>query len=286
MNYKMLIGKGTLALASYSDDTGIIRLQVYPSTMSSRQTPGVHYFLYFPSWQVWESHPFSLAGRSGTADASRDSEKNRTATVVQADVDARPHFTFMIRPQTGMTRRLRDSLRSAGQRRVRVLLDGPYGAPANLCRFKNVLFVVGGSGITAVLPYIRSLFEDAQGPSTPNVQLKWVVREEGFARDVLANDLPATHASPMAPEKLQQTIYITAPSPVTSDSDSSRSGDTQFVYSRPDIRQLVDEAVTAASGKTAVFVCGPAKMADDARAAVRLRVGERDVELFEEMYGW
>lgn len=40
--------------------------------------------------------------------------------------------------------------------------------------------------------------------------------------------------------------------------------------------------------RTAVLVCGPAEMADEARMAVHavLKQGYRDVEYFEESFGW
>jgi len=39
-------------------------------------------------------------------------------------------------------------------------------------------------------------------------------------------------------------------------------------------------------GAMGVGVCGPGGLGDDVRLAVRRRMGERNVDFFEEGYGW
>ncbi|KAH6606105.1 hypothetical protein Trco_005258 [Trichoderma cornu-damae] len=306
MNYKTFLGKGSLALVSYSEEAGMIRLQVQPSINSSRQTPGTYYFVYMPGWRVWESHPFTLAGRSNQIDSiplynsssaqpSDKEEGARSPRVIELSPEqGNSYMTFMIRPRDGMTRRLRDRLMSKGESgplRIRVLLEGPYGAPALLDHFDDVLFIAGGSGITTVLPYLRMFFEDQKPQAPPNVRLAWVVRDEGFVRDVLANDLRITEGSPLAASKLNMEFYITSKTPSSTppakDAGDSLS-DPRFKRERPDIHVVVDSFVTQSQGKTAVFVCGPAEIADSTRQAViqQMRKAHTDVELFEEMFVW
>ncbi|KAK1251546.1 hypothetical protein MKX07_007025 [Trichoderma sp. CBMAI-0711] len=305
MNYKTLLGKGSLALASYSEETGMIRLQVKPSINCSGQTPGTYYFVYLPGMHFWESHPFTLAGRSKQLDDSpaygsssdQPSEKKtgtqspRVTELASESGDS--YMTFMIRPRDGMTRRLRDKLVSkseSGPLRVRVLLEGPYGTPARLDHFDDVLFIAGGSGITTVLPYLRMFFEDQKQSQTPppNVRLIWVVRHEGFVRDVLANDLRAIEGA----SKLNMEFYITSESSASSTPKTEEAGnsipDPRFKKMRPDIHTTVDDFVTQSQGKTAVFVCGPAEIADTTRQAVikQTKKVHIDVELFEEMFVW
>ena len=50
---------------------------------------------------------------------------------------------------------------------------------------------------------------------------------------------------------------------------------------------VVDDFTRKAQGRSCVFVCGSAQMADDVRIAVIEQVNKGgNVELFEEMYGW
>ncbi|EHK43843.1 hypothetical protein TRIATDRAFT_319185 [Trichoderma atroviride IMI 206040] len=309
MNYKSFLGQGSLALASYSEETGMIRLQVKPSINGKRQTPGTYFFVYFPGMRFWETHPFTLAGRSkqidnvpiynSSSDQPSDKE-NGTQTPRVTEVTSEQgdtHMTFMIRPRDGMTRRLRDKLLSKGESgplRVRVFLEGPYGTPARLDHFDDILFIAGGSGITTVLPYLRMFFEDQASQTPPNVHLAWAVRDEGFVRDVLANDLRATEGSAFAASKLNMEFYITSgasgtstPTPVSKEAGNATS-DSRFKRVRPDIHSMVDDFVNKSQGRAAVFVCGPAEIADTTRQAVirQTRKVHVDVELFEEMFVW
>ncbi|KOS19830.1 Ferric/cupric reductase transmembrane component 2 [Escovopsis weberi] len=302
-NYKQFLGSGVPALVSYSDTTGMMRVQVHPSFMSHRQTPGTYYFLHFSGWRVWENHPFTLAGRSIDYDefsspsspeqSDRETTDPRKATpphvrVLTGGKKRDEYLTFLIKPREGTTARLRDSLRcedgSYAPRRMNVVLEGPYGVPARLDHFDHVLFVAGGSGITTVLPYLRRFFEDRTSAHVPNVKLAWSVRHEGLARDVLANDLRLTECAPSASSKLELEFYVTN----AADAEKKRhSRDPRFRLARPDVDLLVEDFVARNnSGRTAIFVCGPAEMADKTRLAVMRYVkrGYSHVELFEEMF--
>lgn len=177
---------------------------------------------------------------------------------------------------------------------MKVVLEGPYGGPAALDRFTDVLFIAGGSGITAVLPYIRSIFEVASESSrVPNVRLVWAAQQEAFVRDVLANDLNQVEASPVSATHLRQEFYITSTASSSrgtsvSGSNESDKSDSRFAWRRPEMAAVVNSFLESAAGPAAAFICGPATMADDARAAV-IKYGKsstKEVELFEEMYGW
>lgn len=311
LNINLFLGNDNRAIASYSEETGMIRLQVHSSSKLSQQTPGKYYFLHMGGWRIWENHPFSLAGTSAGESAgeaavvdSSDSEKRSPVATAQPKgtelVSGQSYRTFMIRPRTGFTRRLRDSIikqDKSGVARFRVVLEGPYGSVANFAGCNEILFVAGGSGITAVIPYLRHIFEDAdQGTPRPNVRLVWVMRQAGFARDVLANDLRLVEASQNATTKLQIEIYVS--SGATEDNNTEKSDsentassqpDSRFTYRKPVMGEVIREYVSATqSSKPAVFVCGPARMADEVRAAVRkeARSVASDVKLFEEVYGW
>lgn len=59
---------------------------------------------------------------------------------------------------------------------------------------------------------------------------------------------------------------------------------------RPNLATIIDTAVRElrAGGQCAVFVCGPASMADDARAAAHaaMKAGACRLEYFEDSFGW
>jgi hypothetical protein len=60
-------------------------------------------------------------------------------------------------------------------------------------------------------------------------------------------------------------------------------------HGRPDVkRSELDFVEEAGGGRTAVLVCGPAAMADEARADVHLvlKGGNKEVDYFEETFGW
>ncbi|KAJ6786080.1 hypothetical protein PWT90_09853 [Aphanocladium album] len=310
LNFNAFLGKDNRAIASYSEETGMIRLQVHVSGTPSHQSPGTYYYLHFGGWRMWENHPFSLAGSSAgemsqaTTIEPADGEKRSAVIGIQPEsrdlLDGQSYKTFMIRPRKGFTRRLRDSIikqDSSGLARLRVVLEGPYGTGANISGFNEILFLAGGSGITAILPYIRRVFEDMdQDAACPRVRLVWVVRQAGFARDVLANDLRLVKASRNAAAKLQIDVYVTSRSEedgISEKSDSENTttslSDSKFTYQRPAVSEVVKQYVgSMESNRAAVFVCGPARMADETRAAVRRegRSSSKDIELFEEMYGW
>ena len=57
---------------------------------------------------------------------------------------------------------------------------------------------------------------------------------------------------------------------------------------RPDVPASIREAARGRRGSLAVVICGPASMADDARAAFvsELKAGQGDMELFMEAFHW
>lgn len=319
INYKFLLGRDvTPATATYSEETGMIRLEVYPSVGFLRHTPGTYYQLSFPGWRLWESHPFSLAGwspetgpeadpgtgaSSPTTPSSGVVEKTSMGppqVVERSPGSGRPSMTFMIRPRGGMTRRLRDRIRGkdASQTvQLRVLLEGPYGTPAQLGKFDDILFVAGGSGITAILPYIRLIFErgEKDGRHVPNVKLVWTVRNEAFIRDVVSRDLEAVQNSPLAAARFRAKFHVTGDSSPDASAGETDDGGRQAPGAPPhieagrlDVDGEVDGFLRASEGLPAVFVCGPALVADTARAAVlrAAKTSSPNVEFFEEMYGW
>jgi predicted ferric reductase len=169
---------GHNAVARIADHkTGLIRLTV-DSSLPLKPAAGAYYFIYTPwSSTPWQSHPFSLASWEPSPSGSGTT------------------FHFLIAPRRGATRRLRKRIEkytaeTAGTTEgtdvsLRVLLEGPYGVRHPVHKFDHVLLVAGGTGITAMLPYVFELA--ALGHR--HVTVAWIVKDSEYANDVLAREL-------------------------------------------------------------------------------------------------
>lgn len=218
---------------------------------------------------------------------------------------------FWVRPYDGWTKRLRDEcLRSpAGVAHPSLLLEGPYGHSAPSHTYDTILLLAGGTGIASAVPYIldhitRSSNHQSRTRTT-KIHLVWTARQKAFIEDVCNEEL----ASALGRDDLNVSFYATQPpsdvetsvlfedlpspmSPLLQNmSRSKRRESIEIAHHRPDIRSVVlrtarEEDIVAA--RTAVLVCGPAGMADEARAAVHeaMRAGCRGLDYFEEAFGW
>jgi ferric-chelate reductase len=78
------------------------------------------------------------------------------------------------------------------------------------------------------------------------------------------------------------------------DGGGASSIDVKINQGRPDITAAILRAAKenmdggSAAGRLAILVCGPASMADEARAAVQhaMKSGCRSIEYIEETFGW
>ncbi|CAK9782632.1 hypothetical protein CC85DRAFT_326861 [Cutaneotrichosporon oleaginosum] len=157
------------ALALLPNPHGFVRLAIRtPRTLSP--SPGSYFFLHLPSISPLANHPFTLASYRRTGAGGTE-------------------LHFLCKPRGGSTSLLRASVERAlanaiphdlGALKLAVLLEGPYGVSHRLDRFDRVLLVAGGSGITALLPYI---------PLRECVSVVWMVQDAAQAEDVLVNEL-------------------------------------------------------------------------------------------------
>jgi predicted ferric reductase len=292
----------TIAEATYTADSNIVRLSVPHASSFYRPMPGTYYYLYvLNSSRLWESHPFTMASstyRPQQGDDPRliiDRRDERTSLLTQreeSDVDGLPPIrrdantmTFLIRPYDGFTSRIREAARS-GPASLRILVEGPYGHTVPFHNYDNVLFMVGGSGIVVPLTYMAAL----TGPAarTRSIRIVWAARESSFAADVLRNDFRDWLDS----ERLSIDVYLTQEEAMAANSLSQLADwpkAVRVLRGRPDVSDEVDYAVSCAdAGGLAVVACGPAIMADDARRSVvdALGKGAARVEYFEESFKW
>jgi len=279
--------------------------------------PGQHYFLYQPmGWKGYENHPLSLASWTATEmpDSSRSSsseiatanDKDLQVTIsipTDAQNPSTTHdaLTFYARPYGSWTQRLRNEcLKSpTGSINPTILLEGPYGHQSPLHRHENVLLIVGGAGITAALPYIHDHILRKQTDSTKTRQLTlvWTTKQPAMIHTIAQREL--RHA--LAHSDMDFHFFATGkPLATTAQKDVSeqqhRDSETapQIAYGRPDIPSTIYNAVDSVAeagtigGGIAVLCCGPAAMADEARATVAEAMRRKKVSAayFEEAFGW
>ncbi|KAL7786013.1 ferric reductase like transmembrane component domain-containing protein [Trichoderma afarasin] len=208
------------ATISYDQDANFIQIDINTHV---KPGPGKHYYLYQPfRFTGWENHPLTLAYWSqSTVETSQSQQRDstthppsKTADVsVVTPSEAGPQHTaiegeyllsFWIRPYDGWTRHLRDQcLKSQPLSKLpsaiteTILLEGPYGIAEPLWTFDEVLLIAGGSGITAMVPYILDHIArtDSSNKSSQTrirgLTLIWTNPKEAFIRRIAQRELAA-----------------------------------------------------------------------------------------------
>jgi NAD(P)H-flavin reductase len=85
---------------------------------------------------------------------------------------------------------------------MRVLLEGPYGNHHPIAAYDHILLVAGGSGITALLPYVFSL--TASPRSIRSITIVWAVRNAAYAANVLSHEL-----APKCTQHVNLEVFVT-----------------------------------------------------------------------------
>ncbi|RFU31402.1 hypothetical protein B7463_g4916, partial [Scytalidium lignicola] len=336
---------GTRTTAYYSTKTNAIRLEVIPGSQILKPKPGQHYYLYQPlRWRGWENHPFTLASWTEVEDRkvksidppttnvnllmdslTKEITTSPTTTPLDGSSDNVSHsssdkhiassagsykLTFYIRPFDGWTRNFRDECMTSttGAIHPRIFIEGPYGEHYPLHNYENIIFVVGGTGISGALPYIQDhLTRSCNAPPgiktalttrTRNITLVWAAKEPGILHDIASRELRPV----LGREDVHASFYTTSPkespSTIVNTALDTRENPGQnaleIIHGRPIVGAVIaaaiDQVQAAGSigGRIAVLCCGPATMAADARTAVHraLRGGKREVDYFEEVFSW
>lgn len=284
--------KPTVAAATYSPSTNIVRLEIPCRFKAYTVRPGTYYYLsVIDDKRFWESHPFTVASVSdgqspiksfGEQVPLLDSDVAETED--QEDIKTNSKvLTFLIRPYDSFTGRLRDlaAAELPAPASMRVLVDGPYGHTQPLHLFDNVLFIVGGSGVVVPTSYLKAL--TGSNKRTKSIHIHWAVREPEFAADVLSYDM----CEGLADGTFAIDLYFSAES--ERNISSSIPPQVSRHHRRPNARNIILAAAENAGEESlAVVACGPAKMADDARRAVIdvLEAFPCQIEYFEESFRW
>ncbi|OAP60926.1 hypothetical protein AYL99_05928 [Fonsecaea erecta] len=226
------------------------------------------------------------------------------------DKVGRQKLTFLIRPFGSWTKRLRDEcLKSpTGVITPHLFIEGPYGEHSPLHTYENVVFVVGGTGISGATPYlqdhVRRTSSQAQASRpdgkvatrTRDITLIWSTKQSAMIRSVVAHELKPIlgredihihlHATssrePQSSSSLDSHEVDLAHAAAARDKEvdlkstpaTSLSDGLTISYGRPDISAtiltIINDVNSAgpAGGRIAILTCGPGGMADEARAAV------------------
>ncbi|CAI4213071.1 unnamed protein product [Parascedosporium putredinis] len=235
-NLHITLNKGkTIAqpktIVRYDPEGDILRIEVAISRTHPSPAPGQHYFLYQPGrLQFYESHPFTLASWTSADDATTP-EKSAGSTA-EGEVGLQgPKLVFMVRPQDGWTKRLRDKCVAAEHNTTTptILVEGPYGKREPLWAYDHVLIVVGGSGITAGLPYLVDHAQRrASGAKcrTRRVTLVWANRTESYVRAVASRELAVAAAR----ADVELAFYVTSEGAAVSKGIAVGDEDTSAVH--------------------------------------------------------
>lgn len=108
-------------------------------------------------------------------------------------------LTFLLRPFDGWTGMLRDDcLKSpSGGFRPKIFIEGPYGRSNHLHLYENILFIVGGTGVSGAIPYPRdhvyrtkSQLKTSKGSDfrTSKITLIWATKHSAMIHDIASRE--------------------------------------------------------------------------------------------------
>jgi predicted ferric reductase len=253
---------------------------------------GQYVYVYFPPFNFWESHPFTIA----SYELSKPNNNQ-------------PTVTLLFRTHNGVTRKLQKHL-EAGPKDISCIVEGPYGHYCPVDRYDKVLLLAGGVGITAVFPYLQYL----SSVNINRVHFIWVVRDEDSMRWLSENiaklvgfenfdieihitktgtagsevvDVTKEHISDdlgSKPEEVGQPAVVDNREP---ESDTTSLARHIHVDSKPCLRDVI-AGYAKDNGSLAVLACGPDTFVDEARSAVADNVTKAKgvIDYFEEAFTW
>ncbi|KIW03466.1 uncharacterized protein PV09_05235 [Verruconis gallopava] len=281
---------GGLPTVAYRLSGDMVKLEVFvPEDWMWR--PGQHVFLRFPQLNPLDNHPFTIA--------------SIPSTQCESEKDSGNVMTFLVRAQSGSTRKLLSWLEKTSEARLSTIVEGPYGTVAR--RYENwaeeVVLVAGGNGISACLPYLLHLIRAMRKKScvTRRVRVLWMLRRSEHFTWVSKEVHQALRDAPEGSVCIH--LYVTEPkesdpfqglagrmTDCAVDSEEQVKGLRKHYAGRPDLHQLLPQSVDTRS--TAVIACGPDSLKIDvsnatARLQTKVLHGQAsEISLHTEMFDW
>ncbi|KAI4947095.1 hypothetical protein J4E86_008719 [Alternaria arbusti] len=291
----------TKARVTYDPSSNLVRMEVDDSKSLVAPRPGSYYYIHVLDdlFYAHQSHPFTLAYSSRDTDdppstplsplsARPEHSRTSSASTTESDAllsskasDASSNMVFLVRPYDGFTSRLKSHC-LLHPKRLRVLVEGPYGHTVPLRSSQNILFVVGGTGIAVPLSHLAHVL--ASTSRVRSVKIVWAVREYAFLTSVLRD-----FRGSLSDERVEMEVHVTRDDEAKDDVLGEDLKSVRIMAHRPDVHETVQEAARdAGQQRLAIVACGPALMADQARRASvqMLAKGYRGVEYFEESFKW
>lgn len=291
----------TKTSVSYDPSSNLVRMEVDGSKNWLAPNPGTYYYIHVLDDILYahQSHPFTLAYKisdlnelpsTPLSPLSTRPSPHRTISDESTESDAlltsrkkssTSNLIFLIRPYDGFTSRLKSHC-LLHPKKLRVLIDGPYGHSEPLHHFPNVLFIVGGTGVAVPLSHMSRLLSSES--QIQSLKIVWAVREHAFLDSVLRDFAGLLHD-----ERVDMEVHITQDKEVVDEVLGEDLKSVRILTRRPDVGGVVARAAEdAGSDRLAVVACGPARMADEARKASveMLARGHTHVEYFEESFKW
>ncbi|KAH7395506.1 hypothetical protein BKA64DRAFT_577016 [Cadophora sp. MPI-SDFR-AT-0126] len=258
--------------------------------------PGAIVHVYIPSLALWTSHPFSVAWysdstislRSGSEPLRRDDDLKQVSTI-----------TLLLQARKGMTRKLynhakwHDAIPSRPLYTTFGVIESPYSWSSRETRnafdsYGTVLLFAGGIGITGVLHQVLEIASRARRGqnSARKVVLTWAVGSvealewvDDWIEEILYTAREVTSLG------LQIKVFVNEK---RSKKDDVETGKEEVCMPgwRCEVEAVVGEVFEKRIGAMVVGVCGPGKLADGVRRAVRGRMGEGSIDLVEEGFSY
>jgi predicted ferric reductase len=315
------------SVVTYDQAADIVKIVVTPAHNLLRPKPGQFYYIYRPlGWKGWENHPFTLGSFTRPRQALQSQSQNLPDWNKDILISEQPitptsasnssmddkhdektgqaqQLTFWIRPFDGWTKSLANLCQNdtSNTAHSKLLIEGPYGHSANLHNYESLLLIAGGTGISAVLPYMEEHIYRQSNASKPGMNLRTreldlilSSRNPEFIHDLCAQELRPMISREDIDMSFYSTDVVHTKAQVAEVDKIGEDVRVEVNKGRPDIKNAILEAARvnvaggSRAGRLAVLVCGPAGMADEGRAAVyqAMKEGCRGIEYIEETFGW
>ncbi|KAJ8129846.1 hypothetical protein O1611_g3783 [Lasiodiplodia mahajangana] len=276
---------------------GLTKLTVL-APLGFQWNSGQFCYLRIPSLSAFENHPYTIANIPESQASGGDKRS-----------DCHP-LVFYIRAHRGLTRNLLELADRESGRSMAVHIDGPYGGlvERTLRLYDSLIFVAGGSGISACLPHIISAAQSIRAGNSRarQIHLVWMVRRREHLQWITKELTDFIRYA----DWMHYQFYITdkttvdrvegARAPVATPESSEKlelgeatttatlEGDVD--YGRPVLANVINPLLTGR--RVILFGCGPRSLKVDlsnvaAAAQRKVIAGEADaIKLYTEMFSW